>query len=413
MPLSLPVLMRLSPATDAALSQINFSHQFARAAAGEVPTVADAPPICHPISIAPEQTARGAALFAAFAIFLIGAARLTSVVGARVICLWLVGLGTILAVVGIVQRGLTATDVRPLIYGFWQPRSPGAVPFGPFVNPNHFAGWMLMSLPVALGAWLDALLQAIEGAPRRGDRIALVSSPRFGMLLTLATACFLMGLSLLMTRSRSGLAAFAVGGATVGFVMIRTQATRATRISVAAAVVTLLLGTAMWAGVDTVTSKFTEEQSLKSFDSRVNAWRDTIDIIRDFPLTGSGLDTYGTAMMVYQTDNRRLHYGEAHNDYLQLAAEGGLLVGIPILATIGVFVRDIRRRFREAPKIGSTYCLRVGAVAGLVSIALQSIVEFSLQMPGNAALFAVLAAIALHQSPNLPTAPASKTAARS
>ena len=44
----------------------------------------------------------------------------------------------------------------------------------------------------------------------------------------------------------------------------------------------------MWAGVDTVTSKFTEEQSLKSFDSRVNAWRDTIDIIRDFPLTGSG-----------------------------------------------------------------------------------------------------------------------------
>ena len=159
-------------------------------------------------------------------------------VGARAICLWLVGLGASLAVFGIVQRGLTATDVRPLIYGFWQPRSPGAVPFGPFVNPNHFAGWMLMRLPVALGALLDALLQAIEGAPRRGNRIALVSSPRFGMLLTLATACFLMGLSLLMTRSRSGLAAFAVGGATVGFGMIRTQATRATRISVAAAVVT-------------------------------------------------------------------------------------------------------------------------------------------------------------------------------
>ena len=57
--------------------------------------------------------------------------------------------------------------------------------------------------------------------------------------------------------------------------------------------------------------------------------------------------------------------------------------------------------FREAPHKGTTYCLRVGATAGLISIALQSLVEFSLQMPGNAALFIVLGAIALHRSPHL------------
>ena len=106
-------------------------------------------------------------------------------------------------------------------------------------------------------------------------------------------------------------------------------------------------------------------------------------------------------MMVYQTGDKRLHYQEAHNDYLQIAAEGGLLVGLPVLLTFGVFVRDVRRRFREAPTRGTTYWLRVGAVVSLVSIALQSLVEFSLQMPGNAALFAVVAAIALHRSPNL------------
>jgi hypothetical protein len=86
---------------------------------------------------------------------------------------------------------------------------------------------------------------------------------------------------------------------------------------------------------------------------------------------------------------------------LQLAAEGGLLIGIPILATLAIFARQIRRRFVEAPKEGTTYWLRVGAVIGLLSIGLQSLLDFSLQMPGNAALFAVLAAIAVHQSPNL------------
>ena len=95
------------------------------------------------------------------------------------------------------------------------------------------------------------------------------------------------------------------------------------------------------------------------------------------------------------------HFAEAHNEYLQLAAEGGVLVCVPIVAALVVFVAGVRRRFREAPKDGTTYWLRVGAVIGLLCIALQSLVEFSLQMPGNAVLFALLAAIAIHRSPHL------------
>jgi O-antigen ligase len=113
-------------------------------------------------------------------------------------------------------------------------------------------------------------------------------------------------------------------------------------------------------------------------------------------------------MILYQTGDRSLHFQEAHNDYLQIAAEGGLLVGVPALLVLMIFVRDVRRRFRESPKEGTTYWLRVGAAIGLLAIGLQSLFEFSLQMPGNAALFAVLAAIALHQSPRLRTARTSR-----
>jgi O-antigen ligase len=266
---------------------------------------------------------------------------------------------------------------------------------------------MVMMLPLGLAALFDAALQTVEATPRRGNRIAVLGSPQASAMLLLGVACLVMALSLLMTRSRSGLATFAMGSLLAAAIVFRRQSSNPAKAAVAASVLLLLIGTASWAGLDTMVTKFTEPQGLKSLASRRGAWKDTAAIIRQFPLTGSGLDTYGTAMMLYQTTNPGPHFQEAHNDYLQLAAEGGLLVGVPILIALGVLVRDIRRRFREAPKVGTTYCLRVGAVVGMISIALQSLVEFSLQMPGNAALFAMLAAIALHQSPNLRPVPPS------
>jgi O-antigen ligase len=120
-------------------------------------------------------------------------------------------------------------------------------------------------------------------------------------------------------------------------------------------------------------------------------------------LTGTGLNTYGTATVLYQTGSREVHFQEAHNDYLQLLAEGGVLLAVPVLAAMLLFVRAVRRRFKASAGDRYDYWLRVGAVAGLCAIGLQSFVEFSLQMPGNAALFVVLAAIAMHPAPQLVT----------
>ena len=102
-------------------------------------------------------------------------------------------------------------------------------------------------------------------------------------------------------------------------------------------------------------------------------------------------------MLVYQTADLYQHYEEAHNDYLQVAAEGGLLVGLPALLLIVAAACQVWRRFRERADTVTTFWLRAGAVAGLLTIALQEATEFSLQMPGNAALFCVLAAIAVHR----------------
>ena len=71
---------------------------------------------------------------------------------------------------------------------------------------------------------------------------------------------------------------------------------------------------------------------------------------------------------------------------------------LPAAACLVSFIVAVRRRFKEETST-SDYWVRVGAVTGLAAIALQETVEFSLQMPGNAALFALLCGIALHGSP--------------
>jgi hypothetical protein len=67
-------------------------------------------------------------------------------------------------------------------------------------------------------------------------------------------------------------------------------------------------------------------------------------------------------------------------------------------------VRGIARRLRSSEDDVVSFWVRRGAVAGLVGIAAQSLVEFSLQMPGNAALFVLVAAVALHRPRQNPDA---------
>lgn len=405
-PLSEATFGRVSPAGDAFLRNYDFSYQLARAstsASPDSPPSGDSPARTHPISIAPEKTVIGLGLFAALALFLVGLVRLVSARGALAFVRPLVVFGVVLALFGIAQAGLLADHERVVhkIYGFWQPNYGGS-PYGPFVNRNHFAGWMIMVLPLTVAAACAAWERSrmTRGAVR--ERLPWLSSRSAAGTLLTTFAAVIMGLTLLATQSRSGMAAFAAAAVIFGgIVVLRPSTALRTRILAAGLIIALFAGVAMWAGVDRLAQRLSVPGAAGNVGGRIQAWRDTVQIIRDFKWTGAGLNTYGTAMMVYQTGDRRLHFQEAHNEYLQIAAEGGVLVGVPVALALGIFIREVRRRFREAPKEGTSYWLRVGAVIGLLSIALQSLVEFSLQMPGNAALFAVLAAIALHQSPNL------------
>jgi O-Antigen ligase len=352
------------------------------------------------LSIDSAATWRGLWLLLSLAVLLAGLTAFFSREGITGLAPGLLILGLLVAVIGIVQKAVLGDHAWAgmRIYGFWEPLYKLTTPFGPYVNKNHFAGWMLMILPIGVYYCLAHLDRALRHT-RRGwrHRVLWLSSPEGGRLQLVAAGVVIMAASLLMTRSRSGIAAFAVALVVAAAVTLRRYQGRGARAVVLAVLLAFAATPLLWADID-LASRFMPARD-ESLRLRREVWSDTLRIVRDFPLTGTGLNTFGAATLGYQTVRTDLHFREAHNDYLQIAAEGGLLLGVPAAAALVLLVWTVRQRFRERADDRTAHWLRLGAATGLLAIGLQSLVEFSLQMPGNAVLLVVLCAAAMHRAP--------------
>lgn len=367
------------------------------------------PASVHSLSIAAASTLVVLILLLAFSLLLIGLVSALERMSLDWTVTQLMGLGVALVVIGLVQKAFPADTANPMVYGFWQPRQ-GGNPFGPFINRNHYAGWMVMAMPVVAG-YACALLAQAERPYARGFSatlrwLARVDSSRF---ILVGFCALMMGTALVVTGSRSGVASLAVAILVFGLLAMRISRGGRARAKVAFWMIVILAAAVAWAGVDRMVGRFLVARA--DAPSRLVAWQDTAAIIQDFPLAGTGMGTYAQAMIVYQTAGRPRMYAQAHNDYLQIAAEGGALVAIPVVGVALIVVAGISRRLKRSDD-PATYWVRAGAIAGLAGIAAQSLVEFSLQMPGNTVLFVLLLAIALHRGRGS-LIPGARTARRS
>ena len=378
-PLPLAWLDTLSPRMLPLLENVDFEY-----GAGLVRT--------HPLSIDPPSTAVALGLYFSFVVFLLGLTRIFAIDHLRRTVEALTIAGVLLALAGIVQKPLYAGRVL----GVWQPEF-GANPFGPFVNRNHFAGWMLMALPLTMALLCAGLHQGMRGLkPGLRYRILWLSSPEANRLILIAAAAVLMAMSLVLTMSRSGISALAFSLVLTAWLVSRGFASDSRRAATVATLGVMAATTVAWVGADAIVERFSQT-SWYEFDNRRGAWSDAVGVWSAFRVTGTGLNTYPVAARFYQRHDLDKFFGEAHNDYLQVLAEGGLLVAVPAALCLLFFIREVYRRGRADQPATTSWWLRRGALTGLVAIALQESVEFSLQMPGNAVLFALLCAVALHR----------------
>jgi O-antigen ligase len=317
--------------------------------------------------------------------------------GVRRFCRFLGWFGAFVAITAIAQRGTAPT----LVLGLVTPEAAGARPFGAFVNRNHFAAWLLLAIPAVAG-YLTAHLHR-HAATGHGWRRVVGHLSR-SRALPLSASLSVMTLALLLTLSRSALLGFGAAGAT-WFVLARRRLDpgRRTWIVAVGLAGVVLLAAASLVDVDAWAARL--ESTLTPGtrpDDRLTIWRESVPIVGDFWPVGTGAGTYGLAMLHYQQSRIWVphlaawaHFNQAHNHYLHVLVEGGVLLMTPLVAGLAALAAAARKRLAEDGN--ETYWIRAGAAAGLVGVAVQSLFEIPLTMPANAVLAAVLAAVLLHQ----------------
>ena len=276
----------------------------------------------------------------------------------------------------------------PAIDLMWEGTA-GLRPYGPFVNRNDFAGWLIMAMPLTLGY----AVARIQPRHRTGDAFdpqTTIDSKS----IWLGTAICLILAGLLFSTSRSGLLGAFAGLVFFAAISRRRLTARRTALAVAGLGVALAIASA-YADMGALSARFLEGSLSEGLAGRLSIWRQTWPVVRNFWPFGTGAGTYQAAMVLYQTMSRYYYISHADNEFLQILAEGGLLLGLPLALALVAGVRLVAKRLRtDHTRI---FWLRAGAAAGIVAVATQNMVEMTMRVPANAVLFAILAAVAAHE----------------
>ncbi len=268
---------------------------------------------------------------------------------------------------------------------------PHAEPFSAYVNRHHFAAFMEMTIGLTLG-------------------MLFIQSTKKDKYLLLIIAVILMGIAVIMTGSRGGLISL-IG--VLGFLVLltvvygdRKQSKEKSplfnkkNLSVIVGSVFLvitLFSLTIWLGAGDKALRGTGLQvNDPDFSTgRIHFWTTTLQIIRDNPILGTGLDAFGVTFTKYDTWNGNLRLEQAHNDYLQALSDGGI-IGF-LLVAVFVFllfkqglkvIRESTDRFRKGTAIG--------ALAGCFGILIHSLFDFPLRTNANSLFFLVLVAVAVN-----------------
>jgi O-antigen ligase len=255
-------------------------------------------------------------------------------------------------------------------------------PWGPYVNRNHFAGFVELTVPVGLA------LLVFRGLRRD--------------LFPLMTLLAIVPLSaMVLSSSRGGIVSSALEIGVLALLVRNQRALHGTRVAVVALVAAVALLFISWVGASRAVERFsTLSPHDTSLARRVSMFRGAAHIFFDHPIKGCGLGTLIAVYPRYETayDGRVVEH--VHNDYIETLAETGLLGGFFGLIFLGTLYRQARRNF-TAEQAHFSQALHAGAIVAISGLLLHSFVDFNLQIPANAMLFLLQAFFAT--SPPLPS----------
>lgn len=275
---------------------------------------------------------------------------------------------------------------------------------GTFVNRNHLAGYLEMTLSVGIGLLFAA---AATGERSRNwkqqirNLAALLLSGKMILRMMLA----IMVIALVLTRSRMGNTAFFASMLIAGFislVMYRAQAgsvrqmfvrreTHGTVILLSSLLLIDLLIVGTWFGVEKVVARL-EQTSISHDADRVEVSKNTYQLWQDYAAVGAGGGSFHSVYPAYRPASIGAYYDHAHQDYLEFLADTGWvglgLLGGMVITSLGAALLAMRRR-RDSLMRGMAFA----SVMGIIALLIHSTVDFNLQIPANSVTFMVVLAL--------------------
>ena len=369
------------------------------------------PPRRVPISLDPEETARRTGLLLTFGgIFYLVAWWASTKVRMQFLLRTIVINGFCVALFAIVQRLTWNGRI------YWVRPSSNDSAFGPFVNHNHFAGYVEMILPLAI-ALAYFLVDRQRHLPRPGEDpppeegtrptdAALMDDEqeragRWGRWLLALFAAVLLLASLVISGSRGGWLSTVLSGGLLFAALWKRIRQRYLAWGVALALPSLAALLLVWIGSDAISGQVPEGSLEReaSFHARQVIWREVVDHLPQSGFAGFGLGTFEASFAPYAPPGTSTRWDRAHNDFLQIAWETGFAGGLLIAwGTLLFAFRYVLAALRTSAQ--ETDLFRIAIAVGLTSLVLHSMVDFNLQIGSNGFLFALLAGllVALHRS---------------
>jgi O-antigen ligase len=265
---------------------------------------------------------------------------------------------------------------------WWRTLRVDAHPFGPYVDPTHFAGAMELAVPALVGhAWSRL---------RRSGRSGLYEA-RFVLTVVAAVVCFVAGVAA-ASKLASLLLALGVGA------LVVANAARGRRRWISVAVTVGLVAAAAYGMLRSplgarVESYLGRLDLSMPFESRQVIWVSSMDMIRDYPITGAGFGTFREVFPRYMPAGSYGRWAQAHNDYLEVLLDGGAVGFALVVWLAAAYGRRVARRFSS---LDPAERLRAGGLlAGVLSLGVHAFFEFNHQMPANALLFVTFCALLL------------------
>jgi O-antigen ligase len=254
------------------------------------------------------------------------------------------------------------------IYWFREMRF-GGIPFGPYVNRNHFAAFAELFIPIPL-------VLLLIGKVRR-ERLFVV-----GLFAVLQIG------ALLFAASRGGIASFGVELVVLaGWLAMRRPGGKQLLAGGAVLLVVVLL--ISWLGVRQIVQRFSVMPSLEiTTGKRASMRSDTWRIFLDHPILGTGLGTIQVVFPPYETLYDGKIVNHSHNDYLEALAETGILGGLCCAWFLAALFVHALPRVAPANRTFAA-ALQFSALLGCLGFLVHSLWDFNLHIPINASLFFV------------------------